>query len=177
MCDHYSKVIKKASTRVNLLKRMRCYINSRTATIIYKSMIIPTLTYCPLVTSCVSNTLLDRVATVETRARRIINCHKLTSNIPSVNTIFKKQCCTYVFRILNSDVCDNFKNYFQTIVSQHETRNNGRLVRLPKVRLEAARKAFFFNGGRIFNKLPINIRNSNDLKSFKLLLKKHEFLQ
>ena len=44
MSNHFSIALKKASGRVNLLKRVRYFINSETAATINKSMIIPTLT-------------------------------------------------------------------------------------------------------------------------------------
>ena len=42
------------------------------------------------------------------------------------------------------DVCENFINYFEIITSSIHTRNNGNLIRLPKVKTEAARKSFSF---------------------------------
>ena len=38
------------------------------------------------------------------------------------------------------------------------TRNNGNCVILPKVRLEIARKVFFFQGALVYNGLPAHIR-------------------
>ena len=38
------------------------------------------------------------------------------------------------------------------------TRNNGKLLKIPKVKLEFARSGFFFMGARIFNSLPIKVR-------------------
>ena len=40
------------------------------------------------------------------------------------------------------------------------TRNNGKLLKIPKVKLEFARSGFFFMGARIFNFLPKEVRAS-----------------
>ena len=165
MSNHFSMALKKASGRINLLKRVRYFINTNTAATIYKSMIIPTLTYCPLVTSCVSNTLLGKVEYLEGRARKIIS-----SDIPSITAIYKKRLCTYVYKCLNGEVCENFIDYFDCINNPVQTRNNGFLVRLPKVRTESAKKGFYFVGAKTFNELPTNIRKAKNLKEFKYLI-------
>ena len=45
---------------------------------------------------------------------------------------------------------------------QHKvsTRISGKLLKIPKVKLEFARSGFFFMGARIFNSLPMEVRAS-----------------
>ena len=43
--DHLNATIKKASSRIHLLKKMRSHMDSKTAKLIYQSMIVPILTY------------------------------------------------------------------------------------------------------------------------------------
>ena len=153
MCENFRICLKKASTRVNLLRRVRYFINSHTALTIYKSMIIPTLTYCPLVTSCINNTLLGKVEDLETRVNRIISTNN-EDEIPKIATIYKKRCCAYVYKSVKNDVCENFQHYFNIIDGYCGAHNNGISIRLPKVSIEAAKKGFYFFGGKVFNELP-----------------------
>ena len=51
--------------------------------------------------------------------------------------------------------------------------NNGCIVRLPKVKLEVARKGFYHMGAVTYNSLPIVIRNSSSLDEFKRKLAEH----
>ena len=41
------------------------------------------------------------------------------------------------------------EDYFE--VMENNTRNNGKLIRLPRVRLECAEKCFHFTGAKIYN--------------------------
>ena len=50
MTEHIRKTIKKVSSRITLLKSMRHLLDSKSALIIYKAMILPIMTYCPFVT-------------------------------------------------------------------------------------------------------------------------------
>ena len=49
---------------------------------LYKSMVIPLLTYCPVLSACVSDSLLSRVEMLEKRAQRIVSIRKVVI-IPS----------------------------------------------------------------------------------------------
>ena len=139
MCDNFRFALKKASTRVNLLRRVRYFINAPTALKIYVSMIIPTLTYCPLVTSCVNNTLLRKVEDLEKRVYKIISTNT-EDEIPKITSIYKKRCCSYVYKCVKNDVCKNFQHYFNVVNSCYGTHNKGILIRLPKFLLKLLRK-------------------------------------
>jgi len=51
----------------------------------------------------------------------------------------------------------------------NNTRNSNRLIRLPQVKLESAKKSFHFSGGSEYNNLPLQIRNAKSTKEFILL--------
>ena len=95
MSEHITMTLKKASSRVHLLRRIRYFIDSHTAATIYNSMIVPLLTYCPLITSCMSNTLDLNLERLEKRAFRIIAAD--TTRLSKISNIHPKRCCTYVF--------------------------------------------------------------------------------
>ena len=53
------------------------------------------------------------------------------------------------------------------------TRNNGVILRLPKVRTVTGKNGFYFAGAKLFNNLPSDIRKADSLKKFKEELNKH----
>ena len=56
----------------------------------------------------------------------------------------------------------------------NNTRNNNRLIRLPKIRLESSKRSFFYFGAKCFNELPLSVRNTkNFFLQFLLLVDKH----
>ena len=73
MTDHLNATIKKASSRIHLLKKLRSHMDSKTAKLIYKSMIVPILTYCPLsLYGSIPPHLKNRINAMEARAQLII---------------------------------------------------------------------------------------------------------
>ena len=62
----------------------------------------------------------------------------------------------YVLMYLYEKMYEHFVNYFVPL--SNATRNNGTLLRLPAVKLEAGKNSFKFMGAKIFNELPVNIR-------------------
>ena len=78
-----------------------------------------------------------------------------------------------VRKCLENDMCSNFQGYFEINDHKQHTRNNSKLVKLPKVKLEYARQSFSFAPVKIYNDLPIDIRSEKNLKNFKSLLDIH----
>ena len=144
MSEYIKVTMKKSRSRVNLLRRIRPLIDADTASLIFKVMILPILTYCPYSTfGNIPNYVENKVQNIENRAQKIIG-----KPLPySMKNFQKRRIATYVHQCLTNNVCKNFENYFEVIESKINTRNNGTLIRLPKVKLEVTRKSFFFQGG------------------------------
>ena len=168
MNTNFQMSLKKATMRINLLRRIRYTIDAKTSFTIYRAIILPILTYCPLVNLSTSETCNDHLKRLERRAKSIV--FRTLPDFPDVATINRKRCCIFVYKCLKNDVCANFSNYFTTITSQTITRNNGLLIRLRKVKTEVARKSFYFQGARLYNELPREIRNSDTITQFKKFL-------
>ncbi len=64
-------------------------------------------------------------------------------------------------------------SYFDRLQHAKNTRNNGTSVRIPKIRLESTKHAFYYNGAIEFYKLPHDIRAIYSLMLFKRKLKEH----
>ena len=65
----------------------------------------------------------------------------------------------------------SIKDYFQRLHHNAlNTRNIKKTVRLPKVKLDFARRSFYFLGASIFNLLPLSLRNINSRVLFRKAL-------
>ena len=108
MSQHLAATIKKASSRVHLLRKMRSFMDAKTTKLTYQAMIVPILTYRSL--SLYGSTpphIKCKIEKVEARAQLII-CNSET--IPKAESIKKKQLCTFVHKCLhNEDICSKFK--------------------------------------------------------------------
>ena len=168
MYDHLHKSVKKFSSRVHLLRKMRSFMDIDTALMVYQAMISPLLTYCSFsVYGATLPYIQQKIERLESRAEKLVG-----RKVPKRDHIIKKKICTYVHKCLNDkNVCDSFKNYFKIKNSKINTRSNGTMLTIPKVKLEIAKSSFYYQGTKIFNSLPKNLRIEKDLKSFKTKIK------
>ena len=169
MSEHMKETMKKARSRVNLLRRIRPLIDANRASLIFKVMILPILTYCPYSTFVnIPNYVENKVQNIEDHAQKIIG-----KILPySMKNFQKRRIATYVHQCLTNNVCKNCENYFEVIESKIKTRNNGTLVRLPKVKLEVTHQSFFFQGGYEYNTSPRAIRSEKNHKNSKAKISK-----
>ena len=73
MSEHMKVTMKKARSRVKLLRRIRPLIDADTASLIFKVMILPILTYCPYSTfGNIPNYVENKNQNIENRAQEII---------------------------------------------------------------------------------------------------------
>jgi hypothetical protein len=70
--DNFERSYKKASGRLNLLKKMRRYLNIEAARKIYLIVIMPILTYGSLISLKIIRTQQHKLISIERRARQII---------------------------------------------------------------------------------------------------------
>ena len=81
-----------------------------------------------------------------------------------------------VKKCLNKEFAsDIFDDYFEMIDHSMNIRNNKHCVGLPPVKLQVARRGFYFTGGTLYNSLPVEIRKIDSVNIFKK--KVSEFFQ
>ena len=166
MSQHLAAAIKKASSRVHLLRKMRSFMDAKTTKLIYQAMIVPILTYGSL--SLYGSTpphIKSKIEKVEDRAQLIIGN---SETIPKAESIKRKQLCTFVHKCLhNDDICSELKEYYTIRKTTANTRCNGTKLDIPKIKLEAARKSTYYQGAIVFNELPEDTRKETNYRTFK----------
>ena len=166
--EHLEKTFKKISSRIKLLSRVRQNISPYTAETIYKVMILPVMLYCSNVFVGMTQSKKQRFETFQDRAMRIINGNRKSDvKLPRINHLRNRLCALEVFKCLNGIVPKAFENYFTRNSHKMNTRNNNKSVVVPKVRTEAGRKTFSFQGAKVFNNLPNNLQTETSLLRFK----------
>lgn len=173
--EHFYLSFKKASGRLRLLKKIRWSLTMDAAESIYKCMIMPLLTYASIVTLNLNATQLARVLSLQDRAARIIDPSQSAHlRVPDLMNFAKLQTCLLVKQCIDKNACSNFNNYFERLQHEKNTRNNGFSLRIPKIKLECTKCAFYYNGAIQFNKLPYDVRVVIDsFMLFKRALKEH----
>ena len=132
---------------------------------------MPIFTYCGQSTLGWSETCKRKIRDLEQRSHRTIlpnpTCLTCVLRLPTVENTLMRKTCNFVFDCLQGNVCTPFKNYFNFLTHNRDTRNCRATVVLPKVKLEFARKSFYFSGANIFNSLPLKTRQTSSRVLFR----------
>ena len=87
--------------------------------------------------------------------------------------MFYKHAVKTVKKCLDGKSCTNFNDYFTVNLHMKATRNQNYLLKVPKIKLEFTKYGFHFQGVKLFNSLPVEIRKSG--LEFDTKLKDFEF--
>ena len=97
-----------------------------------------------------SNTHQLQFERIRIRVLAIINGKNQGVILPTVNHARNKRCLVQVFKCQNGLAPQLFQDYFKKILYHKETHGNNKNRLLPKVRTEAGRKSFLFQGFFVF---------------------------
>jgi len=164
---HLQTMYKRISSRLNMLRKIRHQISPTVAETIFNSMIQPLIFYCYPVFSCMSNTWIDKFESFYTRAKFIVNNRK---GWPTFRTRLQRNIALDVFKEINSG-----NDKYSFISNDGIKTRNKRMLRLPRIKLEAGRKTTYYQGASIFNRLTTNIREQKSTVLFKNMVNKFEF--
>ena len=67
---------------------------------------------------------------------------------------------------MDGNICDPLSGHFIRNEHGRVTRNSGYLAILPKIKTEYARRSFHFMGAKVYNELPLEIRQIGNYKDF-----------
>ena len=96
------------------------------------------LTYSSIINLKLTIIRSDKLLSLERRASRIIG-----KKVKNIKCIIKKGVINMVYEVLMDDnVCENFKDYFAINYHAKNTRNRNKLLKLPQVKLEFAKRSF-----------------------------------
>jgi len=170
LSKNFEKAYNKATGRLNLLSKMRSFLNVEAAHKIYEMVIVPIILYSTLISLKLTTTQRNKLRSLDNRAKRVVGGNV---SICQMESRMKKKACLVVKQCLVSDMCNNFKNYFELNEHSMRTRNCCKLLKLPKVRLEFGKKSFKFMGSKLFNNLPLSIRDCESSTHFRAELNAH----
>lgn len=175
--ENIKYVCKKMSKKVGLLGRLRNKLPFNSAVLIYKTIISPHVDYCASMLFMCNKTEMDKLQKVQNRCLRVIlRCNRRTSIKLMLNTLCLlsiKQRIFYntlvlIFKITNNLLPEYLKQKikYNYEVATRSLRRQSQL-NVPNLRKEKTRRSIFYNGIKLFNELPSQIRKSEKLNEFK----------
>ena len=93
-------------------------------------MVVPVVTNSGLLKLQFTRTQLNRIQSIECRAKNIIGPQQHGKVLAAIVKILHKQSCITVRECLDGRMCINFNNYFENNVTGINTRNANCLLKL-----------------------------------------------
>lgn len=163
MSDNFNRSYRRASSRLRLLERMKLFITLKTCNSLCFECCF-TIDIQLSYTFSFSNTQIGRFESLDRRAKAILPI----GTLPSIYNQLKQECVVLVKKCLNSELgCEIFNTYFDITAHAMNKRNNFSSIKLPPVKLEVARRGFYFAGGTLYNSLTLYIRDITNTLDFK----------
>ena len=176
---HISKLCKQAATQLNVLKRLKTFLGYKEKKVLVESFVLSNFNYCPLVwhfSSCKSSNKIEKI---QQRALRflfndqtssyddlLIKSDRCTMHVGRLRSL-----CIEIFKTLNNLNPSFMENIFQTKQVSYSTRNSKNLQHYRPNQVTFGSKSLQSLGPRIWNDLPKEIKEANNLNTFKKLIK------
>lgn len=174
---------KRLSSKINFMKRISRKLTFDTKKIIYNAIILPNFDYCSTLYVNCNREHIKILQKLQNRAMRIVlNCEFRTHTklmLESLNwlNIYQRinyNIILYVFKMKNKLTPQYLTNKLQYASDTHNRNTRSRNeIRLPNFKSDFARRNLFYNGVKLFNELPIVMKNETSLAKFKKLLLNH----
>lgn len=180
---HIDEVYRKVMGTLIYLNRAKDCLDQETRLIVVQSLALSLLNYCFTVWGAASLVHLKRLQKAQNFAARVVsgNIKKYDHVSPFIKEIgwlklrnrYKYNVCIVVFKSLRHYVPD-WLYCFTTIRSNHglNTRNGNNLL-VRRSNLDLGAREIYNRGPSFWNELPIQVRESNTLNSFKDRLKNY----
>ena len=175
--DHIDLIIVRASKQLNIMKSLQYLLDRETLEVIYKSFIRPLMEYGSVVWDGCTQGDSQRLESVQLAAARVISGAMLTTpndklyEETGLQTLAKRREINKLIQMYK--ITHNLApEYLREIIfsNQNQTRRNTRQAEnLPhfRARTDLFDNTFFPCTTRLWNQLPLNIRNCNSLNEFK----------
>ncbi len=182
--DHIVNLCKKLAPKVGILRRLKHVLSREYLSMIYQCTIQSVIDYGITAWGYAPNTYLDRVQRFQNRAARIITGNydrdvrgiDLVKDLGWFNIRQRRDYFTalLVFKSLNGmspDYMTDMFTYSHEIGTYNTRSTVQNILCVPKINKQIFSQSIQFNGPRMWNSLPLEIRNAQSLIPFKSLLK------
>ena len=171
---HISEMCKRASRKVGVLMRLRNLIPVADKLMIYKTSILPHLTYCQLVWHFCKSSDSRKVERVQERALRAVYRNRIDSyenlleraQLPTLLNRCLQDIAMLMYRVKNDLLPSSVTDIFSIKDSNYSLRNSD--FSIPRVNTEKYGKhSLHYFGPFLWSKLPADLRTAPSLSSFK----------
>ena len=178
--NHVSDICLKAGRKLSVLTRIVKYLNFKEKRVLFKSFFESQFKYCPLVWMFHNRRTNNKINRLHERALRLIYNDYTTTFIEllekdesfSVHHSNIQSLAIELYKVVNNLSEGTFGNLFNQFYSGPNLRSQTN-IRCPQVNTEIyGKNSISYLGPKIWNIVPIDIRNIDSLEKFKIQIKK-----
>ena len=179
---HINDLILKISRNSAVIYKIRYKINSATTLLLYDTLILPHISYCSVIWAAGSNnSKLHKILIVQKRVLRLVSyAHRMSHSRPifkklrrlTIFDIYKLQLATFMYSNIHGLSRNIFQDPFQTNFHFHSvTTRSSSNIHIPFARTNIRKNTLSIAGPSLWNTIPVYIKSSLSLLSFKLSFK------
>ena len=170
-------ICKKICAGISAIRRIKPFVDKQTPISIYNAIVRPYFDYCCEVWDVFGETQSKRLQKLQNRAARIIlDASNDVNHTIALHTLGweplsmerKKAKAKMMFKILNNmgprSLTDLFS--YKSEKTEYHLRDISKSLCLPKPQTDYMKKSFMYDGAKLWNSIPKNIRESKSLSSF-----------
>jgi hypothetical protein len=180
---HINYLAPKISRALGIINRLKFSMPRSVLLTLYNTLICPYFNYCNIIWSCAKPTVIQRVATLQKRAVRLITnsyfraktgplFHRLNSL--KLEDIYKVQVSLFVFKFKCNLLPASCMHYFTYSAPRlYNTRNVCSLLKLNNFRTDIRERSICIDGPRVWNSLPTEIQSCTSIGMLKRAVLQH----
>ena len=177
--EHINTVCKKIKSKLYLLHQIKAFLPCTARKQFFNSFILPHFDYCLSIWGCCGANDLKRLDRLLKKSMRLIlssdiylsedDMYRELRWLP-LSYRYKLKVVTLVYKGLNSlapSYISSMLNHYEPKTSMCIRSVEAKHLEVPFIRFSVYKRAFSVNGPKLYNELPLHIRESKSLASFK----------
>lgn len=178
---HVDSIAKKLMSGIGAIRRIREFVD-RTA--VHNAIVQPHFNYCSEVWDTLGEGLSKRLQKLQNRSARIIT--HMSNETPHQEALKAlgwetheiqrtKAKAKYMFRVVNGMAlaCLTYLFTRKQDVTNYSLRGSSTSRQLPLPETKSGKKSFSYDGAKVWNSIPQNLRNCKSVSSFKAEIANH----
>ena len=181
--SHVNHIISKISKNIGIMSKLRDCLPQHILLLLYNTLVLPHLNYCIILWGKCNMYLLERLHKLQKRAVRVItNSSYLSHSNPlfvklkilPIFQLYEYNLGIFMFLFNKEMLPEIFSSLFIKNIDIHEYNTRSKLhFRVQYGRTSFSHSLVTYQGPKLWNDLPSNIKNSLSLNSFKRKFKKN----
>lgn len=177
--EHIDYICKKIGKKIGFFKRIRNKVSMITAINIYNTIIKPHFEYgSTILYTCCLNEHLNRLQKLQNRAMRtILKCNRYTPIQMMLNTLewlnirqrLRLNTIVFIRKMANGDAPGYLRSQIKYVgdIQPYNLRNSDNF-NVARARTTQMQRTLFYKGLQTYNEIPNEIRNENNIVTFKI---------